>query len=103
MVRRGEIWWYEPPGLGRRPFLILSRDGTIPLLNQIIAVPALRTIRSIPTEVDLDASDGMPTACVLSLDNVTLVRPVYCTERITRLGPERMNAVCRALGHAVGC
>ena len=48
---------------GRRPFLILARDEAIPVLNQVLAVPATRTIRRIPTEVELDSSDGMPAPC----------------------------------------
>jgi len=69
------VWWYEDPRAGRRPFLILTRDEVIPLLNQVLAVPATRTTRGIPTEVALGPDQGMPSECVLSLDNVTLVRP----------------------------
>lgn len=103
MVARGEVWWYEHPNAGRRPFVVLTRDEALPLLNQVLAAPVTRTVRGIPTEVELDASDGMPTACVVSADNVTLVRPSLMTELVTRLRPERMDAVCEALGHATAC
>ncbi len=103
MVARGEVWWYEDPRAGRRPFLILTRSEVIPFLNQVLAVPATRTIRGIPTEVRLGPDDGMPSECVLSLDNVTLVRPSLCTERMTRLSEAIMAEVCGALGRATGC
>lgn len=103
MVAHGEVWWYEHPRAGRRPFLVLSRQEAISVLNQVIAVPATRTVRCIPTEVPLDEGDGMPTACVLSLDNVSLIRPPLCTQLITRLDPAKMRAVCAALGIAVAC
>ncbi len=103
MVARGEVWWYEDPRAGRRPFLILTRDEAIPVLNQVLAVPATRMIRGIPTEVTLGASDGMPSDCALTLDNVTLVRPALCTGRITRLGLDRMQDVCEALRIATSC
>ena len=103
MVARGEVWWYEDPRAGRRPFLILTRDEVISLLNQVLAVPATRTIRGIPTEVALGPDQGMPSECVLSLDNVTLVRPALCTTLITRLGDETMAKVCEALGRATAC
>lgn len=73
------------------------------MLNQVLAVPATRTIRGIPTEVQLDRSDGMPATCVLAADNTTLIRRSLCTERITQLGPERVRAVCDALALAVAC
>lgn len=103
MVARGEVWWYEDPRAGRRPFLILTRDQAIPVLNQVLAVPATRTIRRIPTEVELDSSDGMPTSCALAVDNTAPIRVSLCTERITRLSPARMQAVCDALALATAC
>ena len=103
MVTRGEIWWHEHPVRGRRPYLILSRPESIPVLNQLFAVPVTRTIRGIPTEVLLDKADGMPSGCVLSLDNVSMVRKSLFTKRITALGPEKMAAVCEALKIATSC
>lgn len=73
------------------------------MLNQVLAVPATRTIRGIPTEVPLDRDDGMPVACVLATDNVTLIRVGLCTERVTRLSPGRLRAVCDALALATAC
>lgn len=103
MVGRGEVWWYEDPRAGRRPFLILARDEALPVLNQVLAVPATRTVRGIPTEVGLDVSDGMPVECVLTLDNVTSIRVALCTDLITRLSGDRMQEVCGALRIATAC
>lgn len=103
MVARGEVWWYEDSRAGRRPFAILTRDEAIPVLNQLLAAPATRTIRGMPTEVRLGPEDGMPHECVLSLDNVTLVRRDLCTSLVTRLGEEVMARVCEAVGHAMAC
>lgn len=73
------------------------------MLNALLAVPATRTIRQIPTEVVLDTHDGMPEECALSLDNLTLVPKELFSTRITRLSVERMREVCRALTLASGC
>ncbi|MFV9672512.1 MAG: type II toxin-antitoxin system PemK/MazF family toxin [Acidimicrobiia bacterium] len=103
MVRRGEIWWYEPPYAKARPHLILTRDAVIPVLSDVLSVPATRTRRGIATEIDLSRDDGMPKDCVLTTDNVTLISTSYLTTRITELTPERMRAVCKALKTATGC
>jgi mRNA interferase MazF len=103
VVARGDVWWYEDPRVGRRPFLVLTRDEAIPVLNQVLAVPATRTIRGIPTEVLLGPEDGMPDTCVLSLENVALVRPSLCTRLITRLDDRAMARVCEALRLAIAC
>ena len=103
MVARSEVWWVEHPDAGRRPFLVLARQAAIPVLNAVLAVPATRTIRGIPTEVVIDEADGMPQECALSLDNLTLVPKELFRSRISRLSVQRMNEVCRALALATGC
>ena len=103
MVKRGEIWWYEEPDRNPRPHLVLTRDEAIPVLATLLAVPATRTIRRIPTEVALDEQDGMPAACVLTIDNLTTVEQTYLTSRITVLDPTLMHQVCVALAFATAC
>jgi mRNA-degrading endonuclease toxin of MazEF toxin-antitoxin module len=51
----------------------------------------------------LNADDGMPVECALSLDNLTLVPKELFRTRITRLSVERMREVCGALTLASGC
>jgi mRNA-degrading endonuclease toxin of MazEF toxin-antitoxin module len=69
----------------------------------VLAVPATRTVRAIPTEVALDEEDGMPQPCALTLDNMLCMPKAYFVERICRLGPDRMGQVCQALRVAAGC
>ncbi len=102
-MRRGDVWWVEDPGSGRRPHLVLSRQLAVPLLNAVLAVPATRTMREIPTEVAVGREDGLPHECVLSLDNVTLIPKPFFVERICELDAARMRDVCRALEYATGC
>jgi mRNA-degrading endonuclease toxin of MazEF toxin-antitoxin module len=102
-VARGEIWWFEPPQAKARPVVILTRDEVIPHLNHLIAAPTTRRIRSIPSEVELDDTDGMPVTCAVSLDNVFPVRPAFLTTRLTILGPERMSQICQALANSIAC
>jgi len=103
VVARSEIWWVEHPDAGRRPFLVITRQAAIPILHTVLAVPATRTIRQIPTEVVLDRTDGMPEECALSVDNLTAVPKELFRTRITRLSVDRMSEVCRALALASGC
>jgi mRNA interferase MazF len=101
--KHGEIWWYEPPGLKRRPYLILTRTEALGHLNRLLAVPATRTVRDIPTEVYVDRSDGMPGPSVLSLDNLALAYRAYFTTKIATLERAKMLEVCEALRFAVAC
>lgn len=87
----------------RRPVLILTRNPAIPVLRTVLVAPITRRIRGIPTEVPLSTADGMPTECVATLDNVTIIDKAFLTERVTHLSAIRMIAVCRALGVATDC
>jgi len=102
-VNRGEVWWAKDPAKGRRPHLILTRDTAIPVLRYVLVVPASRTIRGAPTEVLLDEDDGMPERSALLFDNVTVIWKGLLTDRICRLGVDRMAEVCRALRVATAC
>lgn len=101
-IRRGDVYWLSD-GTRRRPVAVLSRETAIPLLSWITVAPATRTIRGIPTEVSLGPDDGMPSPCVLTLDNLRVVPKRALTGRITGLSPARMDEVCHALRYALGC
>lgn len=101
--RRGEVWWGEIEGVGRRPFLVMTRSAAIPVLHSVLAAPVTRTVRNIPTELRLGPGDGMPEECAASFDNLRVVAKAYLVERVCTLGPVRMADACTALRSAVDC
>jgi len=70
---RGEIRWYtfRLPDK-RRPVLILTRDEVLESLNEIIVAPVTRTILGLKTEALLTEEDGMPAACAVNFDHISL-------------------------------
>lgn len=102
-MKRGEVWWYEPPDAKRRPVLILTRDEAIGRVRDVIAVPATGTIRNLDTEVEIGVRDGMPVECVLAIDNTLSAEKAFLTEQITALGPRKLAEVCMTLVAATGC
>ena len=102
-MQRGEIRWYTFAAPDkRRPVLLLTRDVVINSLNELIVAPATRTIRGIETEVLLSPDDGMPTACALNFDHVSLAQRSRLGACITTLAPARWAEVERALLVACG-
>jgi mRNA interferase MazF len=101
---RGEVWWCELAGAGRRPVVVLSRDVAIPRLRRALIGPCTTGIRGLPTEVRLEpAEDPIPLPCVVNLDSVENVSLGTLVERLGRLGDQRMHEICDALGVAVDC
>lgn len=99
---RGEVWWANlPPPAGRRPVLLLSRNSAYPLRTSATVAPVTRTIRNIATEVVLERADGMPSRCVVNLDDIMTVPQELIQERITSLLTEKMERVNRAVMFAL--
>src|SRR5437868_2397425 len=101
---RGEVWWCEPPQIGRRPVVVLSRDAAIPRLRRALVAPCTTTIRSLPSEVTLEPrEDPVPRRCAVNLDSVESVSLGVLVERLGRLADARMREICTALTVAVAC
>lgn len=101
---RGEIWWCEPPDIGRRPVVVLSRDVAIGRLRRVLVGPCTTTIRGLRSEVVLEPGDDpIPRRSAINLDSVESIPVAVLVERIGRLSGERMAQVCDALAVAVDC
>ncbi len=98
----GEIWWAEAEDK-RRPVLIVTRSDAVAVLGWIIVAPVTRTIRRIPTEVELGTSHGLPDECVASFDNLHPIRRSLLTERVGELRVAELDEICRALRALADC
>jgi len=101
---RGEVWWVEPPDIGRRPMVVLTRDAAIQRMGRVVAAPCTTNIRGLPTEVLLEpGEDPVPQVSVVSLDSVQNVPVGALVECLGSLSGDRMRQVCAALAAAVDC
>ena len=101
---RGEVWWCEPPQIGRRPVVVLSRDVAIPRLGRALVAPCTTNIRGLSSEVRLEPDvDPVPRLSAVNLDSVESVSIGVLVERLGRLSDDRMREFCEALEVAVDC
>lgn len=104
LPRRGEVWWCEPPEVGRRPVVVLSRDAAIPRLRRALVAPCTTTIRGLPSEVVLEPGDDpIDRRSAVNLDSVESVSVGVLVERLGTLSGMRMTEICAALGVATDC
>ena len=103
-VARGDIRLYSfaPPDK-QRPVVVLTRDSAIGYLSTVTVAPVTSSIRGVPSEVLLDAADGMKGRCVINLHNAVTVSQQRLGKRVARLGERRMSEVCTAMRFALGC
>lgn len=104
LPRRGEVWWCEPPNIGRRPVIVLSRDAAIPRLRRALVAPCTTTIRGLPSEVTLEpGEDPIMRRSAVNLDSVESVSVAVLIERLGTLSGARMREICVALDVATDC
>jgi mRNA interferase MazF len=102
-MRRGEVWFAATPG-GDRPVLVLTRDPVADRIGSVVVAALTRTRRGILSEVYLTAAvDGVPSDCVVSLDNVHTIPRETFRRRVAVLSTAKMAEACRALAAAAGC
>jgi mRNA interferase MazF len=82
--------------------LILTRDSAMGVLNSVTIAPITSTIRSIPTEVVLTETDGLPSTCAANFDNLQTVPKSNIGDRIARLTARKMKEAAAAVSFALG-
>lgn len=104
LPHRGEVWWCEPPEIGRRPVVVLSRDAAIPRLRRALVAPCTTTIRGLASEVVLEPGDDpVPRRTAVNLDSIESVSVGVLIQRLGRLSDARMREICVALAVATDC
>ncbi|MBI4584327.1 MAG: type II toxin-antitoxin system PemK/MazF family toxin [Planctomycetes bacterium] len=102
-MKRGEVRWYKFPRPDKkRPVVILTRDSALEFLGEVTVAPISTTIRDIPTEVLLGASEGMQRDGAVNLDHVQTISRGKIGGLIATLPPEKMEEIRTALLFALG-
>lgn len=103
-LSRGEVRLYRfaPPDK-QRPVLILTRESAVSHLSTVTVAPITSAIRGVPSEVILDANDGMKGPCAVNLHNAVTVSQERLGPRVASLSMTRMAEVCAALRFSLGC
>lgn len=97
--RRGQIYWLDIPGVGRKPWLVVSNEpiNRTGALDRIVAVriSTVPRTRHLPTVVPLGADEPVP-GCVLA-GTVMQLRRRWFDAPAGVLSARAMRAVDHAL------
>jgi len=103
VVAQAELWLMETPNQKRRPVLVVSRDESIPVLNNILVAPVTSTLRDIPTCIPVGPEHGIDHDSVATFDNLAAVPKSVLTTRLGRLGTGGRRQICEALDALANC
>ena len=93
----------EPPNGKRRPVLVVSRDASIPVLNNVVVAPITSTIRHIPTNIFVGSEEGIDHESVATFDNLSTIPKATLTHRVGSLGALGHHRICAALEALADC
>lgn len=97
----GQVWWADLDKV--RPIVVLTRRNVAPLLSRVLVAPVTTTVRGIPTEVEVGASEGLAEGSAVNLDNAQLIGVHHLLRRAGALTPARWHEVCDAMAAVLGC
>ena len=93
----------EPPNAKRRPVLIVTHNGAITVLNNLVVAPVTSTIRANPTNIAVGAREDIDHDSVASFDNLSAVPQSVLTQRLGAIDPQRLPEICDALNALAAC
>jgi mRNA interferase MazF len=82
--------------------VLLTRDEAYGIRTLVTIAPITTRIRGIPAEVQLGRQDGLLQPSVVNLDTIQTIATQRLLERISSLGPQRMQELDAAIHFALG-
>ncbi|MBM3461600.1 MAG: type II toxin-antitoxin system PemK/MazF family toxin [Armatimonadetes bacterium] len=102
-MRRGEIWWANMAApMGRRPVVLVTRDGAYRARSSVTVALITRTVRNIPVEVPVGSESGLKYFGAVNADELSTIPKSLLGPHIGALPDDKMEAVDRALHFALG-
>jgi mRNA-degrading endonuclease toxin of MazEF toxin-antitoxin module len=102
-VNRGDIWQLDLGGrAGRRPALILTRQGVIAHVSKLTVAEITSIGKGYPTEVSIGQQANLPKESFVQLDNLQTVAKDRFLKYLGSLDAAAMQVVGRKVILALG-
>lgn len=102
-MNRGDVWQLDLGGhAGRRPALILTRQGVIAHLNKLTVAEITSAGKGYPTEVAIGRKANLSKDSFVQLDNLQTVSKDRFAKYLGSLDAATMRVVARTLILALG-
>ena len=93
-MNRGDIWYIDLGGSGgKRPVLVLTRQGVIDYLDKVTVVEITSRGKGYPTEVFIGAAGNLPSPSFVQTDNIHTLAKHRLMKYAGTLNRELLNEV----------
>ena len=97
-MNRGDVWQLDLGGrAGRRPAVILTRQGVIAHLNKLTVAEITSAGKGYPTEVAIGQTANLPKVSFVQLDNIQTVSKARFVKYVGALDAVTMRNIGRKL------
>ena len=97
-MNRGDVWQLDLGGrAGRRPVVILTRQGVIAHLNKLTVAEITSAGKGYPTEVAIGQTANLPKVSSVQLDNIQTVSKARFVKYVGALDAVAMRNIGRKL------
>lgn len=102
-MNRGDVWQLDLGGRsGRRPAVIVTRQGVIAHVNKLTVAEITSVGKGYPTEVAIGRKANLPKESFVQLDNIQTVSKERFVKYLGSLDAPTMRTVGRTLILALG-
>ena len=102
-MNRGDLWQIDLGGrAGKRPALVLTRQGVIPHYNKVTVAEVTTQGKGYPTEVAIGRLGNLARESYVQLDNIQTVAKQRFSRYLGTLDPDTMRTVGRKIILALG-
>src|SRR6266550_15584 len=102
-MNRGDVWQLDLGGrAGRRPALILTRQGVISHLNKLTVAEITTNGKGYPTEISIGQKANLPRESFVQLDNIQTVAKTRFIKYLGAVDAGTMRTIGRKLILALG-
>ena len=102
-MNRGDVWQLDLGGrAGRRPALIVTRQGVIPHVSKLTIAEITSVGKGYPTEVSIGQKANLPRDSYVQLDNLQTVSKERFVKYLGSLDAATMRTIGRTLILALG-
>lgn len=102
-MNRGDVWQLDLGGrAGRRPALVLTRQGVIPYVNKLTVAEITSKGKGYPTEVTVGFKANLSKESFVQLDNLQTVSKSRFIKYLGALDLGTMGTIGRKLILALG-
>ncbi len=102
-MNRGDVWQVDLGGrAGKRPALILTRQGVIPFLNKLTVAEITTKGKGYPTEVTIGQQANLARESYAQLDNIQTIAKQRFVKYLGHLDARIMRNIGRKVVIALG-